>query len=189
MRRAIRRIRRTGAVIRCQAPLVRRINDDPAVWSEMWGTQVRLGMVPYYMFVARDTGPREYFEVPLARALEIFSNAYAAVSGLARTVRGPVLSATPGKVLMDGVATVGGAQVFVLKVIEARDPTWVNRVLLAHLDPRATWLDGLRPFCDESRRFLAAAPHRFRPLVHVRPTAWPRIAPAPSVLRSSASRQ
>ena len=58
---ASRRIRATGAVIRTQAPLIRTINDDPATWATMWRTQVRMGMVPYYMFVERDTGPQDYF--------------------------------------------------------------------------------------------------------------------------------
>jgi acyl transferase domain-containing protein/acyl carrier protein len=54
------------------------------------------------MFVERDTGARRYFEVPLARAAEIFRQAFQGVSGLARTVRGPFMSTTPGKVLVDG---------------------------------------------------------------------------------------
>ena len=44
----------------------------------MWNLQVRLGMVPYYMFVERDTGARRYFEVPLARAVDIFRAAFRA---------------------------------------------------------------------------------------------------------------
>lgn len=55
---AIRRIRATGAVIGSQSPLVRHVNDDAAVWREMWQKQVQLGIIPYYMFVARNTGPR-----------------------------------------------------------------------------------------------------------------------------------
>ena len=98
MAEAVRRIRSAGGVIRTQAPLIRTINDDPAIWAAMWRAQVRLGMVPYYMFVERDTGPQDYFAVPLARAYGIFREAYRQVSGLCRTVRGPSMSATPGKV-------------------------------------------------------------------------------------------
>jgi len=59
-RRAMQRIRNTGASIRTQSPLIRHVNDGPAIWASMWREQVRLGAVPYYMFVARDTGPRQY---------------------------------------------------------------------------------------------------------------------------------
>src|ERR1019366_9117018 len=55
---AVRRISSAGAVIRTQAPLIASINDDPATWSSMWRAQVRMGMMPYYMFVERDTGPQ-----------------------------------------------------------------------------------------------------------------------------------
>lgn len=46
---AIRLIRMTGAQIRCQAPLIHRVNDDAEVWKTMWNEQVRLGLIPYYM--------------------------------------------------------------------------------------------------------------------------------------------
>jgi KamA family protein len=146
---AVRRIRGTGAVIRTQAPLIRSINDDSATWRAMWRTQVRLGMIPYYMFVERDTGPQDYFAVPLARGYEIFRDAYQGVSGLARTVRGPSMSATPGKVCVDGVAEVAGLRVFVLRMIQARDPHLVGTPFFARFDPAATWLTDLEPvFAD-----------------------------------------
>jgi KamA family protein len=146
---AVRRIRGTGAVIRTQAPLIRSINDDPGTWRAMWRTQIRLGMIPYYMFVERDTGPQDYFAVPLARGYEIFRDAYQGVSGLARTVRGPSMSATPGKVCVDGVAEVAGLRVFVLRLIQARDPSLVGTPFFARFDPAATWLTDLEPvFAD-----------------------------------------
>jgi KamA family protein len=142
---AVRQIRDAGVVIRTQAPLIRSINDDPGIWASMWRTQAQLGMVPYYMFVERDTGPQDYFAVPLARAHEIFRDAYAGVSGLCRTVRGPSMSATPGKVCVDGVAEVHGQKVFVLHLIQARQPELVGRPFFARYDPAATWLSDLRP--------------------------------------------
>jgi len=142
---AVRRIRDTGAVIRTQAPLIRTVNDDPQVWETMWRAQVRAGMVPYYMFVERDTGPQDYFAVPLARAYGIFTDAYRNVSGLARTARGPSMSATPGKVCVDGITEVAGEKVFVLSLIQARDPELVNEPFFARYDDRATWLFDLQP--------------------------------------------
>jgi L-lysine 2,3-aminomutase len=142
---AVRRIRSTGAIIRTQAPLIRSINDDSGTWGSMWRTQVRMGMVPYYMFVERDTGPQDYFAVPLARGYEIFRDAFRSVSGLCRTVRGPSMSATPGKVCVDGIAEVGGERVFVLHMIQARDPDLVGKPFFARFDPAATWLSDLEP--------------------------------------------
>jgi KamA family protein len=143
--RAVQRITQAGAVIRTQAPLIRSINDDAETWRTMWRTQVRMGMVPYYMFVERDTGPQDYFAVPLARGYEIFRDAYQRVSGLCRTVRGPSMSATPGKVCVDGITTVAGIKVFVLRMIQARDPSLVGTPFFARFDPKATWLTDLEP--------------------------------------------
>jgi KamA family protein len=142
---AVRRIRAAGGVIRTQAPLIRSINDNDRTWSTMWRTQLRMGMVPYYMFVERDTGPQGYFAVPLARAAEIFRDAYSSVSGLCRTVRGPSMSATPGKVCVDGVTEIAGEKVFALHMIQARDPSLVGRPFFAKFDPRAVWLTDLEP--------------------------------------------
>ena len=151
---AVRRLRDAGAELRMQAPVVRTVNDHPGTWAEMWRLGVRLGMVPYYMFVERDTGPRNYFEVSLARAHQIFRQAYRRVSGLARTVRGPSMSAWPGKVRILGMSEVAGEEVFVLDFLQARDPAWVRKPFFARFDPQATWLDQLEPPSWEDRFFF-----------------------------------
>lgn len=154
VRKAIERIRGTGTIIRTQAPLVRHINDSANTWSDLWRTQVALGLVPYYMFVERDTGPKGYFEVPLADAHDIFRRAFRQVSGLARTVRGPSMSATPGKVVILGTQEVRGEQVFILSFLRSRRREWVGRPFFAKFDPAATWLDELRPAFGERRFFF-----------------------------------
>ena len=60
------------------------------------------------MFVVRDTGAQHYFGISLTRAHQIFRDAYKQVSGLGRTVRGPSMSATPGKVQVEGTPVVAG---------------------------------------------------------------------------------
>jgi len=154
---AVRRIRSTGAEIRAQGPCIRHVNDDPRVWGDLWRTAVALGVVPYYMFVERDTGARSYFEVPLARVYEIFRDAYSQVTGLARTVRGPSMSAFPGKVRVLGVSEIRGEKVFVLDMLQGRRSEWVRRPFYARFDPRATWLDQLRPAFADRFFFQEAA--------------------------------
>jgi KamA family protein len=147
---AARNIRDTGAVIRTQAPLIRTINDDAEQWAGMWRTQHKMGMIPYYMFVERDTGPQDYFSVPLVRAWEIFRDAFSQVSGLCRTVRGPSMSATPGKVAVDGITEINGEKVFALRMLQARDPEIVGRPFFAQYDENAVWIDDLKPaFADK----------------------------------------
>ena len=167
-REAARRIGNTGATIRMQAPLIRHVNDDPKTWVSLWETGVRHGLVPYYMFVERDTGARNYFEVPLVRAYKIFREAYSQVSGLARSVRGPSMSAFPGKVRVLGLWTLrdiidqsvldlvrdsAGFEalgdpdrpLMVCDFIQARNPDWVRRPFVAQFDDDAAWFDHCRP--------------------------------------------
>jgi KamA family protein len=153
---AIARIRETGAEIRTQSPLMRNINDNAEVWAEMWRQQVQLGCIPYYMFVARDTGAQHYFGVPLVRASEIYRDAHNSVSGLARTVRGPSMSADPGKVQVLGVTEIGGDKVIALRMLQGRNPDWAMRLFFAQYDEEAVWLSDLRPAFGEKRFFFEA---------------------------------
>ena len=146
---AIKKIRLTGAEIRTQSPILSHINDDATVWASMWRQQVQLGCIPYYMFVVRDTGAQHYFGISLTKAYEIFRDAYKQVSGLGRTVRGPSMSATPGKVLVDGTPTINGKKVISLRFLQGRNPDWVNKPFYAKYDEDAIWLDDLNPAYDE----------------------------------------
>ena len=146
---AIEKVRETGVQIRTQSPLLTNINDDANMWAQMWQKQVELGCVPYYMFVVRDTGAQHYFGVSLVKAHEIFQQAIQKVSGLARTVRGPSMSATPGKVQVDGVAEINGTKVIVLRMLQGRNPEWVNRPFFAKYDENAIWLDDLKPAFED----------------------------------------
>ena len=153
---AVRRIRSTGAIVRMQSPCIRHVNDDADTWADLWQRGVRLGAVPYYMFVERDTGARNYFELPLAEVWEIFRGAYQQVSGLARTVRGPSMSAFPGKVHVLGVTEVGEEKAFVLEYLQARRASLVRQPFFASFDPEATWFDQLEPLTDRDERFWPA---------------------------------
>jgi KamA family protein len=151
---AIKRIQSTGAVVRSQSPVIGHINDNAEDWAKLWRTQVKHGIVPYYMFIERDTGAKCYFEIPLAKTYEIYRDAIQQVSGLARTARGPSMSANPGKVEIQGVTTIAGEKVFVLRFIQARNPEWVQQPFFAKYDEKATWLDDLKPAFGKNRFFF-----------------------------------
>jgi len=149
IKEAIKRIRNTGAQIRTQSPLLAHINDDADMWAKMWQKQVSLGCIPYYMFVVRDTGAQQYFGVPLVKAEKIFRTAFRKVSGLARTVRGPSMSATPGKVHVLGVSEINGQKVMALQLLQGRESEWVGVPFFAKYDENAIWLDDLEPAFSE----------------------------------------
>ncbi len=161
--KAIARIKSTGAQIRTQSPLLKHINDRPELWAQMWRRQVDLGCIPYYMFIARDTGAAHYFELSLERCWKIFRHAYRSVSGLCRTVRGPSMSDHAGKIQILGTAEVKGEKVFVLRFIQGRDPRWVHRPFFAAYDPKATWFSQLKPAFGEEKFFFEKERHSVPP--------------------------
>ena len=178
VKEAIRRLRETGIQIRCQAPLINHINNDPKIWTDMWRQQVKLGMIPYYMFIERDTGAgygfaccntcprlisdtlrvtagaRHYFAVPLYKAYEVYSEAIQASSGLARTARGPSMSCIPGKVAIQGIEEIAGEKVFVLKFLQSRNPNWNERIFFAEYNETAIWMNDLKPAFGEDKFFF-----------------------------------
>jgi len=152
--KAIAVIRNTGAQIRTQSPVMKNINDNHQVWRDMWKKQVNLGMIPYYMFVARDTGARDYFAVTLENSWKIFKQAYSQISGIARTVRGPSMSADPGKIQILGIAEVNNEKVFVLRFLQGRNSEWVHSPFFAKYDKKAIWLDDLVPAFTQKEFFF-----------------------------------
>jgi L-lysine 2,3-aminomutase len=120
----------------------------------MWREQVRLGLIPYYMFVVRDTGAQHYFGLPLVKTWQIFREAYQQVSGLARTVRGPSMSAHPGKIQVLGVNEINGQKVIALNFLQGRSPDWVCRPFYANFDEHAIWIDDLKPAFGEDKFFF-----------------------------------
>jgi KamA family protein len=143
---AVNRIQKEAhATIRSQSPIMRGINDDAEVWAEKWRKEVQMGIIPYYMFMARDTGAQQYFDLPMASAQRLYSDALRSCSGLIRTARGPVMSCTPGKVEVTGVEEVLGHKAFVLRFLQCRDENWIGRSFFAKYDEKAVWFDQFEP--------------------------------------------
>jgi L-lysine 2,3-aminomutase len=142
---AIFNIRQTGAEIRTQAPRLGKINDSPDVWSDMWSKQVNLRLIPYYMFIERETGPFEYFGVPISRVYEIYSNAIRYSASFGKTLTGPVMSASKGKVHVMGTFEnpADHKKYFMLQYVRHRDAKQTFKPFLAHYDENATWFDQL----------------------------------------------
>lgn len=154
VKQAIKKLRSIGVQIRTQSPILKHINDSPEVWADMWRKQVNLNCIPYYMFIPRDTGAQDYFAITLENAWNIFRNAYQKVSGVCRTVRGPSMSCTPGKVQILGISEINGKKIFVLRMLQGRNPDWVAKPFFAKYDKDAIWMDELKPAFGETKFFF-----------------------------------
>lgn len=152
--KAIKRILDTGAVIRTQSPVLKHINNDSKIWADMLRKQVKLGCIPYYMFVTRNTGAQHYFSISLIEAWKIFRETYQSVSGICRTLRGPSMSCLPGKVQILGVAEIKAEKVMVFRMIQGRNPNWAARPFFAEYDENAIWYNDLKPAFGEEKFFF-----------------------------------
>lgn len=154
VKEAVKRLISAGVQIRSQSPILKNINAHADIWAENWKEQVSMGIIPYYMFIPRDTGAQDYFAVTLNQSWQIFRNAYNQVSGICRTVKGPSMSCTPGKVQVVGVSEIKGEKVFVLNFLQGRDPSWVGQPFFAKYNPDAIWIDDLEPAFGDSKFFF-----------------------------------
>jgi L-lysine 2,3-aminomutase len=143
---AIYNVRQTGAEIRTQAPILNHINKSSKVWARMWKKQVSLGMIPYYMFIERETGPYNYFEIPLAEVYQIYQEAIRETGSFAKTVTGPVMSAAKGKAHIMGVVDnpADGNKYFMMQYVRHRDYRETFRPFFLEYNEEATWLNQLK---------------------------------------------
>ena len=64
------------------------------------------------------------------------------------------MSCTPGKVQVLGVNEINGEKVFVLQLLQGRDPDWVKRPFFAKYDEKAMWFDDLKPAFGDNKFFF-----------------------------------
>lgn len=149
---AIFNLRKIGAEIRTQAPLLRNINNKVRIWSTMWERQVQLGCVPYYMFLPRDTGAQHYFAESLETALHIYRGAIQLTGGLCRTARGPVMSMTTGKVELLDIED----DAYQLRFLQHRNSALAFKTFRARArNEQPKWFDDLACYDERYREFFA----------------------------------
>jgi lysine 2,3-aminomutase len=122
-----------------QCPIIRGVNDDPAVLAELFSRLSFVGCPQYYLFQGRPTQGNEPYEVPLVRGWQIYSQALQHGSGLARRPRF-VMSHATGKV---EVLAVDDRYIY-LRYHSASDPANSGRFAVYLRDDQAYWLDQLR---------------------------------------------
>lgn len=135
---AIWALQEAGAHLVNQCPLIRGINDDPDVLTELFETATMLGMPQYYLFQGRPTAGNAPFRVPLVEGWRIFDEARRRCSGLSRRVR-MSMSHERGKIEILGV----DRQHIYLRYHRAKDPADESRVMVCRRDDQACWFDDL----------------------------------------------
>jgi lysine 2,3-aminomutase len=129
-------LQRAGATTVNQTPLIRGVNDDPATLAELFSRLSFIGVPPYYVFQCRPTLGNKPYSVPVERAYEIFAQAQARCSGLAKRARF-VMSHASGKVEVVGL----DAERVYMKYHQAARAADQGHFFALKRNPSAHWLD------------------------------------------------
>jgi len=129
-----------GAICVNQCPLIRGVNDDPFVLSDLYRMLSWIGCTPYYLFQGRPTAGNEPYEVPIVRGWHIFQEALTHGSGLASRPRF-VMSHATGKIEILGVDE---AHIY-MRYHRAKRPQNRGAFMVFQRDDHAYWLNQLQP--------------------------------------------
>lgn len=134
--RAVTLLRKAGAVLSNQFPLVRGINDDPRTLADLFEKLSIVGVPPYYVFQCRPASGNAPFAVPVEEGYSLIEAAKRRVSGLAKRAR-YVMSHRSGK-----IEVVGHSGEFVYFKYHSVPRGEANgRFLVFRSNPYAYWLD------------------------------------------------
>jgi len=137
-----------------QTPMIRGINDDPGVLSELMNELSYLGVPPYYVFQCRPTEGNESYSVSVENAYRIFAKSLERMSGLAKRAR-LAMSHSTGKIEILGFTD----EHVLFKYHRAADPRLTGKLMIFRRNPEAHWFDDY----IEAREYLPTS------LVHIEP--------------------
>ena len=133
---AIDLLTKAGAKPTNQTPILRGVNDDPAVLGELFRKLAAAGIPPYYIFQCRPTTGNQHFSVPIEETYRIFEQAKITCSGLAKRVR-YVMSHKTGKIEI--LAT--DSTYTYMKYHQADDKDNIGKLMIFNKNPDAKWLE------------------------------------------------
>ncbi|RKN70119.1 KamA family radical SAM protein [Paenibacillus ginsengarvi] len=126
-----------GAIVVNQTPVLKGINDDPAVLGELLDRLSWAGVTPYYFFINRPVAGNRDFVLSLEEAYRVVEMAKSRTSGLGKRIR-LSMSHTSGKIeilaIEDGKAY--------LKYHQSRDGEY-GKFMVLDCPEDAAWFDDL----------------------------------------------
>ena len=135
-KRALRALQDAGVILSNQTPLLKGINDDPEVLSDLMNDLASIGIPPYYVFQCRPTVGNAAFSVPIETGYTIFEATKRNTSGLAKRSRF-IISHQTGKVEVMGLTK----DKIMFKYHNAAEQENESRVMIFRRNPEARWLD------------------------------------------------
>jgi lysine 2,3-aminomutase len=137
-REAVRRMRKAGATMVNQCPVIRGVNDRPTTLQSLFRELSFMGCPQYYLFQCRPTAGNQPYEVPIVEGLHIFLEANRHLSGLAKRAR-YAMSHRTGKIEILGVDELH----IYMRYHRAHRKEDYGQMIVATRDDEAYWLDQL----------------------------------------------
>lgn len=138
---AISRIRNGGITVNNQAVLLKGVNDDAQVLTDLMHGLLRIGVNPYYLYQCMPVARvRHHFQVPLKRGVDLVDKARQMMDGYAKRFKF-IIGHDIGKLEICG--RVGDK--LLLKQIHARveNKEEASRMLIRQLTDTGGWLDDM----------------------------------------------
>ncbi|WP_055105281.1 KamA family radical SAM protein [Paenibacillus ihumii] len=136
-RRGFQALHEAGAIVVNQTPVLKGINDDPAVLGELLDKLSWAGVTPYYFFVNRPVAGNRDFVLTLEEVYRIVEEAKARTSGLGKRVR-LSMSHTSGKI---EILAIENGKAY-LKYHQSRDGDY-GKLMILDCPKDASWFDDL----------------------------------------------
>ncbi|MBN2735259.1 MAG: KamA family radical SAM protein [Methanomicrobiaceae archaeon] len=125
-----------GAILANQTPILRGVNDNPDVLSELFTKLAETGIPPYYVFQCRPTIGNSHFSVPIEETYEILRQAREKCSGLAKRAKF-IMSHKTGKIEILAV----DENFTYMKYHQAADIADNERFMVFKKNPKGYWLE------------------------------------------------
>lgn len=133
---AVSIVKDSNAEVINQTPVIRGVNDDPAVLASLFTKLTKIGNSPYYAFQCRPTVGNRHMSVPIEETLRIVEAARMQCNGLAKRVR-YIMSHKTGKIEIVGKSH----RHMVMKYHQVADIIDQDKMLFFRPNPEAYWLE------------------------------------------------
>jgi L-lysine 2,3-aminomutase len=135
-----------GAILCNQNPLLKGVNDNPAVLAELYRRLSFIGVSPYYTFQVRPAVGNKPFAIPLVRAFNIVQEATKQISGTAKRAIF-VMSHASGKIEICGVDDI----YIYMRYHRSPDVQNTGKFFLVRRNDRGYWFDDFEKVSEPVR--------------------------------------
>ena len=127
----------SNIIVNNQTVLMKGVNDDPKILSELMMRLTGIGVIPYYIFQCRPVSRvKHHFQLPLYKAQEIVRNTRKVLSGPAKRFKF-AMSHETGKIEILGMDN----KHMYFKYHQARNPENIGLFFKRKINKTAGWLD------------------------------------------------